>query len=35
MALMQTVYNTVVQHSEGFLKHVVIHVIDKVKITAA
>ena len=33
--LMQTVYNAVIQHSEGFLKHMVISVIDKVKIAVA
>ena len=29
--LMQTVYNAVVQHSGGFLKHVAISVIEKSK----
>ena len=33
--LMQTVYNVVVRHSGGFLKHVVISVVKKVKIIAA
>ena len=33
--LLQTVYNAVVWHSRGFLKHMVISVIDKVKIIAA
>ena len=33
--LMQTVYNAVIQHSRGFLKHMMISVIDKVKIMAA
>ena len=32
--LMQMVYNAVVRHSGGFLKHVVISVVKKVKITA-
>ena len=32
--LMRTVYNAVIQHSEGFLKHVAISVIEKAKITA-
>ena len=31
MVLMQTVYNAVVRHSGGFLKHVVISVIEKSK----
>ena len=35
MILMQTVYNAVVQHSGGFLKHMVISVTEKVKITMA
>ena len=33
MVLMQTDYDAVIQHSGGFLKHVVISVIDKVNIT--
>ena len=33
--LMQMVYNTVVRHSEGFLKHMVISVTERVKIMAA
>ena len=33
--LMQTVYNAVIQHSRGFLKHVAINVTEKVKIMAA
>ena len=33
MVLMQTVYNAVVQHSGGFLKHVVISVTEKGRIT--
>ena len=33
--LMQMVYNAVVWHSRGFLKHVAISVVKKVKITAA
>ena len=32
--LMQTVYNAVVQHSRGFLKHVVMSVTERVKIMA-
>ena len=35
MVLMQMVCNVVVQHSRGFLKHVVISVTERVKITAA
>ena len=35
MVLMQTVYNTVIQHSRGFLKHVVICVTEKGRITVA
>ena len=35
MVLMQMVYNTVVWHSRGFLKHVAISVVKMVKITAA
>ena len=31
--LMQTVYNAVVRHSRGFLKHVVISVAEKRRIT--
>ena len=33
--LMQTVYNAVIQHSGGFLKHVEISVTKKVKIMGA
>ena len=33
MVLMQTVYNAVVRHSRGFLKHVVISVTKKGRIT--
>ena len=33
--LMQMVYNAVVWHSGGFLKHVAISVVNRVKITAA
>ena len=33
--LMQTVYNAVVRHSGGFLKHMVISVTKRVKITVA
>ena len=33
--LMQMVYNAVVQHSKGFLKHVVISVTEKGRITVA
>ena len=32
--LIQTVYNAVVRHSGGFLKHLVISVTERVKITA-
>ena len=32
--LMQMVYNAVIQHSGGFLKHMVISVIKRVKIMA-
>ena len=32
--LMQTVYNAVVRHSGGFLKHVAISDTERVKITA-
>ena len=35
MVLMQTVYNAVVRHSGGFLKHVVISVTEKGRITVA
>ena len=35
MVLMQTVYNAVVRHSGGFLKHVAIGDTERVKITAA
>ena len=35
MVLMQMVYNAVIWHSGGFLKHVVISVVKRVKITAA
>ena len=35
MVLMQMVYNAVVRHSGGFLKHMAISVVKKVKITAA
>ena len=35
IVLMQTVYNAVVRHSRGFLKHVAISVTEKVKIMAA
>ena len=31
---MQMVYNTVIQHSRGFLKHVMISVTEKGRITA-
>ena len=34
MVLMQMVYNAVIRHSGGFLKHMVISVVKKVKITA-
>ena len=33
--LMQMVYNAVVQHNRGFLKHMVISVVKKVKIMVA
>ena len=33
--LMQTVYNAVIRHGRGFLKHVVISVVKKVKIMVA
>ena len=33
--LMQMVYNAVVWHSGGFLKHIAISVVKRVKITAA
>ena len=33
--LMQTVYNAVIRHSGGFLKHVAISVTEKVKIMVA
>ena len=35
MVLMQTVYNAVVWHSGGFLKHMVISVTEKGRITVA
>ena len=35
MVLMQTVYNAVVRHSGGFLKHMAISDTERVKITGA